>query len=211
MVLALEKAPAVSVPTARLPSRLTMPRTVPSVDRKKRAVEAPATVGDGPMFRMELKIVSVPPVDTGLGVAVTAATMRSGAATLMAALAPTLLVSSNSNTLFNASATTRTKYVPAEVLAGMVTMVLALEKAPAVSVPTARLPSRTSVPSSDASLDRKKRAVDGPATVGEGPMFRMALKMLSVPPVETGLGLAVTAATMRSGTATLMAALAPTL
>src|SRR5882724_3952538 len=129
MVLALEKAPAVSVPTARLPSRTSVPSSDASLDRKKRAVEAAATVGAGPMLRIELKMVSVPPVATGLGVAVTAATMRSGTATLMAALAPTLLVSSASKTVFSASATTSTKYVPSDVLAGILSVMLVLENA----------------------------------------------------------------------------------
>src|SRR5436309_7708076 len=146
-MLALENMPAVRLGTARLPSRTSVESSDASLDRKNRAVDADATVGAGPMLRIELKMLSVPPVETGLGVAVTAATMRSGVATVMAALAPTLLVSSSSKTLLSASATTRTKYVPSDVLAAMLSTVLALEKAPVVRLDTARLASRTAEPS----------------------------------------------------------------
>src|SRR5439155_17805397 len=132
-------------------------------------------VGESPSFLMELKTLMLP-VAIVVGGAVTASTISSGRTTLLSF--PTRRssdLSSCSAIWFSASATAMRKYEPAEVLAGIVTMVLALEKTPAARLGTARLPRSTAVPSSVASLDRNKRAVDAEATVGGSPMLRIEL------------------------------------
>src|SRR5207244_3487457 len=103
--------------------------------------------GAGPAFLIALKTLMVPVAMVVVG-AVTLGTTRSGCTTVIGvAVAVTLLPSSCSVTWWRASAKTRTKYWPGDVLAGMVSGVMAVDDVPAVRAGTARLPRRTSVPS----------------------------------------------------------------
>src|SRR5438552_1507543 len=196
VVLTLEKTPAAREGTARLASRTAVESSEASLDRKRRAVEAPATVGEPPAFRMLLKTVSVPPPIVVDDDSVTAGTTRSGWRIRMALLTPVLLVSSDSATTLLASATTMRKYVPCDVLAGMVSVTVPVEDRPAPMLPTERVPSKTSLPSMVPVAERKIFAVE--ATVLPVPWFLIVLLIASDwPAAPVG---ALTAVTVRSGT-----------